>query len=351
MFKWLFGSREAKQATNGIILSDQGDSAVALTATKPVPELSAVDECTLKTLSTETSSIYFTWLFSGNFETLLPPSAQAKKQLQDLELRLRDAKVEDLGLPRQPNILPRLMSLMKDKSASSEKLVELISSDAGFTVKILSMANSPFFRVTEEPITDIKRALVYLGEEGLQKLVTTTLLQPILVLKSKHSKTISEQLYYHVFLCAEIGAWLATNSPIPPQNLHLLGLLQGTGNITLLSFVDAYHEGTGSREMLNDDEVSWILSQLFMRHSRRLAYIVAKHWELGADIELALAHAAAPGNPKYRNETSDMLLASIISTRVKLLNDEDLIDTEQAEAWVKGVCVSPDVLDKTFNGS
>ena len=85
-------------------------------------------------------------------------------------------------------------------------MVELISADAGFTVKVLSMANSPYFRVTEAPIADIKRALIYLGEQGLQRLVTSVSLQPILVLKSKAFKTLSEMLYQHVFLRADIGS-------------------------------------------------------------------------------------------------------------------------------------------------
>jgi len=359
MFRWLFRKKKTKPREAEVKRTSAAPDSALCSASAIDLGRPKFDGSTIDALAREVGDTYYAWLFRANYESQQPPSQRVEKQLKALESRLKNAGVEDLGLPRQPNILPKLMSIMRDKSSSSDRLVDLISSDAGFTVKVLSMANSPFFRVTEEPITDIKRALIYLGENGLQRLVTTALLQPILVLKSKSSKVVSEKLYGHVFLCAEIGAWLAADSIVSPQTLHLLGLLQGTGNISLLSFVDAYRQqeeegGLSKGELqdkLDEEENAWLLSQLFQRHSSRLAYVVARHWELGPDIEAALAYVAKPGDQKRRNETSELLLASVLASYVKLLVEEDLIGTEQAEEWLTAVCVPRGLLDKTFTGN
>lgn len=383
MLNWLFGFWKKAPQKKSEVEPLSGQNAAVSDHKERAPASSAlassdVDQCSINRVATEISHTYHAWLFSEHSESeplTSPPatpaisslgsppvSAGAEKQLKDLEVRLKSAKIEDLGLPRQPNILPKLMSVMKDKAASSDKLVALISSDAGFTVKVLSMANSPYFRVTEEPITDIKRALIYLGEQGLQRLVTTVLLQPILVLKSNASKSLSEMLYKHVFLCADIGSWLASESDLPPQNLHLLGLLQGTGNISLLSFMDTFRQestandeqdrrqGKAVREQLTDEETAWIMSQLFQRHSHRLAFIVARHWKLGAELESALAYVVQPGDPRYQNKTSELLLASVLATYVRLLHDKGVVDAAQTEAWLTATHISSDVLEKPFVG-
>jgi len=354
MFKWLFRKKKVQHPET--VVNQMLDNPVAAISgeleggqSEILPEVLVTDKC-LPALTGEIGRVYFSWLFQSNFESQRPPSQRAEKLLKRLEQQLKNAKIEDLGLPRQPSILPRLMSVMRDKVASPEKLVELISSDAGFTVKVLSMANSPYFRVTEEPITDIKRALIYLGEDGLHRLVTTVLLQPILVLKSRASKALSEKFYHHVFLCANIGAWLATASNVPPQTVHLLGLLQGTGNISLLTFVEAYRQEMVTAEELTGDEDAWLLAQLFQRHSSRLAYIVARHWELGADIENALAYVTNPADLSRSNETSRLLLVTILSTYVKLLHDEDLIDVEQSAAWLLQLGTPEELLEKSFGG-
>jgi hypothetical protein len=188
------------------------------------------------------------------------------------------------------------------------------------------------------------------------------LLQPILVLKSSASKKLSEQLYQHVFLCADIGSWLASESGLPPQNLHLLGLSQGTGSISLLSFIDTYREETKAndeqdsqqgkvvQEDLNDAEVAWLMSQLFERHCRLLAYIVARQWKLGAEIESGLAYVFQLGDPKIRTKTSALLLASVLATYVRLLHDEGVIDSSLAELWLTAANISSDLLEKPFGG-
>jgi hypothetical protein len=70
---------------------------------------------------------------------------------------------------------------------------------------------------------------------------------------------------------------------------------------------------------------------------------------LGAEIESALAYVVMLGDQKHRNKTSALSLASILSTYVRLLHDEGVVDPAQADAWLAAANISSELLAKSSN--
>ncbi len=71
-----------------------------------------------------------------------------------------------LGGQQAPTLSPlavRLVDLASDENASIQDLTRIIEQDPGMSARLLMLANSPAFRVTEEEVTNLQRAVVFLG--------------------------------------------------------------------------------------------------------------------------------------------------------------------------------------------
>ena len=77
-------------------------------------------------------------------------------------------------------MLLRLGLLIRDPGADTSDMVALINEDPGFVARLLDIATSPFFRLTQQPLADLHTAVVHLGTEGLQTLVNQCVFQLIL---------------------------------------------------------------------------------------------------------------------------------------------------------------------------
>jgi EAL and modified HD-GYP domain-containing signal transduction protein len=75
------------------------------------------------------------------------------------------------------NVL-RLLSEVSRKEVDFDKIAEVVKQDIGLTYKILKLVNSAYFGLTKE-ISDIKRAVVYLGHKELKKWISFAALTDI----------------------------------------------------------------------------------------------------------------------------------------------------------------------------
>ena len=94
------------------------------------------------------------------------PASQAGIDIEGLDPWLADIaqeaarELQDVGeifshLPRQPTMLPRMRVLIRDPTSDTSDMVDLISEDPGFVARLLDLANSPNFRITQHPLADL----------------------------------------------------------------------------------------------------------------------------------------------------------------------------------------------------
>lgn len=81
---------------------------------------------------------------------------QAAKQFLDKILSRQDA-------PSLSPLAVRLVELASDEDASIKDLTRIIEQDPGLTARLLVLANSPSFRISEDEVTNLNRAVVFLG--------------------------------------------------------------------------------------------------------------------------------------------------------------------------------------------
>lgn len=107
----------------------------------------------------------------------VPPSAGEQALMQRLQAQ-RGSQWADL-LPRLPAVLPQLMRLARRDDVGAAELVQLLSRDPSLVGELMRLANSARYRTGRE-ITDLSGAVMVLGQQGLNQLVMSVALRPIL---------------------------------------------------------------------------------------------------------------------------------------------------------------------------
>ena len=186
-------------------------------------------------------------------------------------------------MPRLPSVLPRLIALLRDPDASVSSLVALLLQDPTLVARVLSIANSPYFRRSRRPLEDLNTAVIYLGEEGMRALVNATVMQPILTVpQSAAFRAFSDEIYGLALATAELARLLAEPHGFHPSMQHLTGLLHATGEASILAF--ALRDGAGRPVQ----ELQSIAADLCQGFAGRATSRTAAQWSLGEEIEVHL---------------------------------------------------------------
>jgi HD-like signal output (HDOD) protein/signal transduction histidine kinase len=146
-------------------------------------------------------------------------------------------------LPSPPTVLIKLIDSCNDPQVSFDQLTEIIQLDAAVTSKVISVANSPFYRQWQE-IKDLNRLLVVLGTKNVRTIAINSAVQQFFSQLGKSAGRAIERIWYHSLVCAHCAKSLAELTSYPsPDEAYLAGLLHRLGQIALLqTFPEQYLE-------------------------------------------------------------------------------------------------------------
>jgi HD-like signal output (HDOD) protein len=190
--------------------------------------------------------------------------------------------------PRKPLVVPRLLAAIKNSDSSLKELVDIIMQDPVLTGDVLRFANSPFYRVTKEPIDSIGRAVVLLGMDGLRSLIATSVMQPVFQVPKGYFEGFSETVWrqaQHSALAAQ--TWARLTQGCDSFVAHLLALLFHMSHIVLFRMtVASYVQAAGSLPRAE------VFARLIDECAEDLAGRIASEWELApAMIDALQEHA------------------------------------------------------------
>ncbi len=98
-------------------------------------------------------------------------SLELREILSSDALRAIVCKIE--SIPSLPKLYQEVNAKLADADASLDEIAALISRDPGMTARILQLANSAFF-AHNRSITEVNRAIGFIGLDTIRALVTTT---------------------------------------------------------------------------------------------------------------------------------------------------------------------------------
>lgn len=135
-------------------------------------------------------------------------------------------------IPTLPVVATRVTELINDPNSSSGDIADVLKKDQVLTAKVLKLINSPYYGIPGE-VTDVKRALAYLGFNTLAQLVLGV--SVISMFKGEHGTRFSMQAFWkHALGTAVASEIIAKKVSYPkPEECFTCGLLHDIGKIVL----------------------------------------------------------------------------------------------------------------------
>ncbi len=197
--------------------------------------------------------------------------------------------------PRRPNLLPELIRAINDESVSVRQLVPIVARDPALVGNLLKVANSSYYRVTQQPIETIERAIVILGSDGLRSVMAAALMQPIFhVSGAGGASRFPEIVWEHAVRSAHAAIpHAALVERANPFAAELLTLICGLAEIVLFRAVIEHCPLSPGREEVDP----LLFASILESRSAVFAWHVGADWRLSEEMLAALEEQMVSSEP------------------------------------------------------
>jgi len=249
-------------------------------------------------------------IFHGLYELAFGPLAHQPPPPQELRLIAENADqvfdqlaTDPKYAMRRPMMLPQLLRAVHDKRSTQHQLANIFARDPALAGNLLKVANSPVYRVSEDPVESLDRAVAMLGTDGLHSLIATVLVQPVFKLAAIHYPRFPEIVWEHTFRSASAAeshaAQVENGDPFAAQ---LLALTMGLGAIVVFRIViDRYKsllEGQAPHPA--------VIISLIDSQCAGVAKRVAASWDLSERVLTALEEQRPDGAGRSEEPSSPL---------------------------------------------
>jgi len=138
---------------------------------------------------------------------------------------------ETKDLPASPQVLPKLLELLRSDAATLDEMGELIALEPAITAKLLQYCNSAYFRGAE-PVSNVAEAIGRVGFQTIYVLVTIVTGGNLLALPAGSGLDIA-RLWQHSLTSAFAAKIVAESKDGDANMLFTAGLLHDMGRVVL----------------------------------------------------------------------------------------------------------------------
>lgn len=234
-----------------------------------------------------------------------------------------------------PKILAEVLELLKDLNTSPHTLAKAITKDQSIVVKILTIANSPFYGLAKR-VSSIEYAIMILGFNEIRNIVTALSLMESM--KNKSDEYMDQKSFWlHSYITATTAKKIADDMNIGDSNdafigglLHDLGIsvIHRYMHTDFVAITDNVKKGMKYLEAEN--------FQLGMDH-QSIGYSLLKNWNIPESICEIVKYHHTP-----QLATNTKILASVVNfadymtqkLQIGKFNWDDDMELSQAAAEI-----------------
>lgn len=312
VFNWL----KSKEADKTEVRREYG----LLNPANPATEDESETHAALRQLE----SYLFCWLLDASPAQVERDTPHAPAILQALQERIKNNAL--MELPRQPNVLPMLISALSDENVSRQTLSEIILADPALTDQLLHVANSPFFLPGEQHIESVENAIFLLGINGVRSVASAAVLRPMMTARHSQEALFAQRVWRWGLACARSAELIAQARDADSNAFFMVGLLPSLAYITIRREVarlyKSEHPGIAPEPA--------VIRSALRHYAWPTAQIVATKWDLPPRYHAFLLTAERPAPSSEHTPLNDGI---ILGTREVLrhahqrnLPEERLID-------------------------
>ncbi len=147
---------------------------------------------------------------------------------------------ERIELPLLPDIVTRMIQLSLDPHATFSDYVDLVKSDQVIALKVIEIANTPYFRGREK-IQDLHTAITRIGIKGLKELVIMISVRASIFNHKFYKKEVLS-IWEHTLLTALLAANVASYCGVERSKAYTLGLIHDIGLIVVYNAIKGFRK-------------------------------------------------------------------------------------------------------------
>lgn len=247
-------------------------------------------------------------------------------------------KTGQISLPVLPKIVQEVDDILKNPRSTSNDIAEVIERDAVISLKLISTANSPFYRGASHIVT-IKETIPRLGLKEVQNMVLTIAYKSLYNTNNKQYKDLLEKLWLHSLACALSAKAIALKLGIGNADSYFtVGLLHDIGQTMLLKIIG---EMATIKKSFDTNDII----ESTNKHKSELCAKILKHWKFEDDfINAATQYKGAQFSPTTDKMTLILNVANSLTYNMGYGIREDIVDLSALES-VKLLNISSDILE------
>lgn len=210
------------------------------------------------------------------------------------------------ALPAAPEILPKLITMMKDSDTDSSEVVSLISTDPSIVSGVLKLANSSLY-APSNPITDVADAVALLGIREVYRIVSSVTSNSFLDGELSSMEIQKGGLWTHSLAVATIMEIIAEDRSELEGLPYTLGLLHDIGKLALHHacgevYTEIFKEVEREKVSVNTAETR----VLGFDHAQVGAHML-EEWNFPREVFLPIRYQYAPQDAEEYKELAGAL--------------------------------------------
>ena len=207
-----------------------------------------------------------------------------------------------------PQTLAEVLRVSRDEKSSAQSLSAVLMKDPGLTVKVLRIANSPYYGVGRE-ITTMTQAVVTLGMRTVTALALSTSVYKVI---GSWGSSIDRNRFWRHSLEVAIGSRMIAEAikHQPAEEAFVAGLLHDVGILVLDGSFHSQYSEIWKRKRADESLVD-LETETWGTDHARVAKFLLEQWHLPQRIcdSVGLHHMVFP--PDAKNQ--EMVLAQIVN--------------------------------------
>jgi len=245
-----------------------------------------------------------------------------------------------------PEVALRLNTLLDDPGCGLAEVSQLISQDPALTGRLLGIANSPWYGLSQE-VTSIQRAVALLGMQQIRDLVLST--SATRAFQGIPVDVIAvEDFWQHSLYCGLLAQALGQHNGSRDGSLFIAGLLHDIGQLLLFSqYPSGMHEAI-LRSVEGESPLSLVeaeASLLGIDHTE-VGAALGREWRLPSRfIEVMACHHQPDRAQEHPRTVALVHIANAVAEGF-YLPDADILDKLEIDplCWIQAGVASEDVL-------
>ncbi len=157
-------------------------------------------------------------------------AASVKEIIQEIIAQFKEGKIT---LPVLPRVVQDVDAVLNNPTAKSDELVAVIERDAVISIRLISVANSPYYRGLEQ-ITSVRTAISRIGQLETRKLVTAIASKSLYETKNIKFRRLMERLWLHGLSSGYAAVGIARHLGLADAETYFfIGLVHEIGRVVL----------------------------------------------------------------------------------------------------------------------